>query len=137
MSDIDIFDPLGFFAQRVKDLEQEMIAKQARSEILKVNRSNLEQTLRMLGTLPEEQQKALQMEVSALQEALVGTQRTLDTLHFELDSLGAKLSALRSAARTLSGDAGPAAEAAAPGGGDERPQPGPTPGPTSSENQAG
>lgn len=102
MPDIDIFDPSGFFDQKIKELEQEMIAKQARQAILQVNRANLERTLMILQSLPEEQQKAIQVEVASLAEAKNQTVRAMDALKAELEVLGVKLAALK-AARSLVG----------------------------------
>lgn len=113
MSDIDIFDPAAFFAQRIKELEQEIIAKQARTEILQANRQNLEKTLRLLNTLPEAQQRALQMEATSLIEARESTIRTLETLQFEMESLRGKLVALKSARVLLEQGPGPGEREAA------------------------
>lgn len=102
MPDIDIFDPAAYFQQKIRELEQEMIAKQARSAILQVNLNNLERTLRTIQSLPEEQQKAIQVEVASLAEARNQTLRSLEALQGEMEALAAKLAALK-AARALVG----------------------------------
>ncbi len=104
MPDIDVFDPKAFFAQRIRELEQELIAKQAQCAIQQVNHQNLEQTLTTLQSLPEEQQKALQLEIVSLAEARNQTLRGLEALQGEIGAMGAKLSALKAAQALVAAD---------------------------------
>lgn len=97
MPDIDIFDPRAYFQRKIKELEQEMIAKQTRSAILQVNKANLDRTLETIQGLAGEQQKALQVEVASLAEARNQTLRSIESLQGELAALSAKLAALKSA----------------------------------------
>ncbi|MFO7173822.1 MAG: hypothetical protein DIU70_012800 [Bacillota bacterium] len=101
MPDIDIFDPLAYFEQRIKELEQEVIAKKARAAILQANQTNLEETLSALSQLNPEQQRALQVEVASLTEARNSAKRAIDALNGEIEALTAKLSALRAALSLL------------------------------------
>lgn len=104
MPDIDVFDPVAFFTQRIRELEQEMIAKKARVEILLTSKANLDRALQTLANLPEDQQKALQVEIASLNEARAQAQRAIDALTAEIELQSAKLAALRAASALLTED---------------------------------
>lgn len=93
--DMEVFDPLAFFDQRIGELEEEIDAKRVRAEILSANRANIERTLVQLAVLESEYQRALQMEITSLTEALDSSKRTLEALVAEIDLLHLKLNALR------------------------------------------
>lgn len=101
MPDIDVFDPRAYFENKVREMEQEVIAKQARLAICQSNQQRLEQTLSMLESLPAEQVRALQVEIAQLNEARENTVRGIDSLRFEVEQLQAKLAALRAAREQL------------------------------------
>ncbi|MEW8979675.1 MAG: hypothetical protein AB2385_14885 [Symbiobacterium sp.] len=101
MPDIPFFDPIGFFAQKLREVEQQLIAKKAEREILLANQASLEQTLATLALLSPDQQKAIQQEVASLKEVLHSTERTLASLDSEIDMLNAKLQALQAARNML------------------------------------
>lgn len=102
MPDLDFFDPIAYFDQRTRELEEAWTGKKARLELLRANLERLENTLDLMGRLPPEHQKALQVEISSLVEARETTQRSIENLDAEMASLQAKLAALR-AARLLLG----------------------------------
>lgn len=97
MPDMDIFDPAGFFVGKMRELEEQVIEKKARLELHRANKHNLERTLTTLGRLDPAQQKALQLEIVALTDALESTNRTIETTDAEVAALLAKLAALRAA----------------------------------------
>lgn len=97
MPDIPFFDAIGFFAQKLQEVEQQLIAKKAEREILLANRASLEQTLATLALLSPDHQRAIQQEVASLKEVLHSTERTLASLDGEIDMLNAKLNALKTA----------------------------------------
>ncbi|MBP2018484.1 chromosome segregation ATPase [Symbiobacterium terraclitae] len=97
MPDIPFFDAIGFFAQKLQEVEQQLIAKKAEREILLANQASLEQTLATLALLSPEHQKAIQQEVASLKEVLHTTERNLTSLEGEIDMLNAKLNALKTA----------------------------------------
>lgn len=97
MPDIHFFDASGFFAQKIGEVEQNLIGKKAEVEILYANRRNLEQTIASLALLAPEHQRAIQVELASLREVLTSTERSIMALEGEIDLLTAKLSALRAA----------------------------------------
>lgn len=97
MPDIHFFDANGFFAQKVGEVEQNLIGKKAEIEILYANRRNLEQTIASLALLTPEHQRAIQVELASLREVLTTTERSILALEGEIDLLTSKLSALRAA----------------------------------------
>jgi hypothetical protein len=100
VSDMELFDPVAFFESKIRGLEQELVEKRTQATILEANRNNLMRTLQTLSGLDPEQQKALQLEINALNEARHTTQRNLETVETEISMLLGKLAALR-AAQTL------------------------------------
>ncbi|BDG60010.1 hypothetical protein [Caldinitratiruptor microaerophilus] len=101
MPDLDFFDPIAYFEQRTRELEEAWTTKKARLELLQANLDRLERTLELLGELSEEHQRALQVEVAALVEARENTRRTIENLEVEMQQLQAKLTALRAAQALL------------------------------------
>jgi len=97
MPDIPFFDPISFFAQKLHEVEQQLIAKKAEREILLANQASLEQTLATLALLSPDHQKAIQQEVASLKEVLHSTERSLASLESEIEMLNAKLNALQTA----------------------------------------
>lgn len=97
MPDIHFFDASGFFAQKIGEVEQNLIGKKAEVEILYANRRNLEQTIASLALLTPEHQRAIQVELASLREVLTTTERSIMALEGEIDLLTGKLSALRAA----------------------------------------
>lgn len=100
MPDIQFFDAAGFFHQKIAEVEQNLIGKKAELEILYANRRNLELTITTLSMLPQEHQRAIQLELASLKEVLNSTERGIGALEGEADLLQGKLSALQ-AARSL------------------------------------
>lgn len=101
MPDIQFFDALTFFDQKIGELEQNLIAKQAELEILYANRRNLESTLESMAALDPEYQRAIQPELLSLKEVLSSTERSTATLEGEIELLGKKLAALNAARNLL------------------------------------
>lgn len=101
MPDIQFFDTLGFFNQKITATEQILIGKQAEREILLANRANLEETLATMAQLSPEHQRALQPELASLKEVLQATERSLATLDGEIAMLSDKLAALQTARELL------------------------------------
>lgn len=97
MPDIQFFDAAGFFAQKITEAEQVLIAKKAELEISNANRRGLEQTIRNLLLLTPEHQRAIQTELGMLKEVLNTTERNIAGLEGEIDILTAKLAALQAA----------------------------------------
>lgn len=101
MPDIPFFDASGFFAQKINEVEQVLISKQAEREILLANQSGLERTLATLALLSAEHQKAIQPEIASLKEVLHSTERNINALDGEIEVLSAKLAALQTARSLL------------------------------------
>lgn len=97
MPDIHFFDACGFFAQKIGEVEQNLIGKKTEVEILYSNRRNLEQTVASLALLAPEHQRAIQVELASLREVLTATERSITALESEVDLLSGKLVALRAA----------------------------------------
>lgn len=97
MPDIDIFDPATFFERKIMETEVQIIEKKTRLEIYQVNRRNVERALSCLVQLDAAQQKALQMELLALQEAAGNADKALEALSVEIGQQTGKLNALRAA----------------------------------------
>lgn len=100
MPDIQFFDAAGFFAHKIQEVEQTLIAKKAELEILYANRSGMESTIRSMALLTPEHQRAIQLELNSLKEVLNTTDRSIGALEGEIDVLSGKLAALQ-AARSL------------------------------------
>ncbi len=101
MPDIPFFDAVGFFASKIQEVEQQLIAKKAEREILLANQASLEQTLATLTLLSPDHQKAIQQEVASLKEVLHSTERALASLESDIEMLTAKLAALQAAREML------------------------------------
>jgi len=101
MPDIPFFDAVGFFANKIQEVEQQLIAKKAEREILLANQASLEQALATLALLSPDHQKAIQQEVVSLKEVLHSTERALASLDTDIEMLTAKLDALQTAREML------------------------------------
>ena len=101
MPDIPFFDAAGFFGQKISEVEQTLIAKQAELEILRANKRNLEAAIATLAQLDPAHQKAIQPELASLKEVMGSSERAIMGLESEIDLLGNKLAALQSARALL------------------------------------
>jgi len=97
MPDIDIFDPASFFDRKIQELQEHIIENRTRLEIQQANQRNVERALSCLVQLDPAQQKALQMELLALQEAAANAEKVIEALTVEIASQTGKLSALQAA----------------------------------------
>lgn len=97
MPDIDIFDPASFFERKIHELEEQIIENKTRLEIHQANRRNVERALSCLVQLDPAQQKALQMELLALQEAAANAEKEIEALSVEIATKQGKLNALKAA----------------------------------------
>lgn len=97
MPDMEIFDPLSFFSQRISEVEEQINAKRMRAEILTASQNSLGSTVARMNELDPDHRKALQVEMASLVEALANTERTLEGLEGEIELLSLKHAALRAA----------------------------------------
>lgn len=101
MPDIQFFDAAAFFAQKITEIEQILIAKKAELEIYYANRRNLDDAVATLAQLEPGHQRAIQAELASLKEVMGSTERAIISLEGEIELLANKLAALQSARALL------------------------------------
>jgi hypothetical protein len=97
MPDIQVFDSVGFFNQKISEVEQNLIGKKAELEILLANRRNLDSAIMTLALLDTEHQRAIMPELASLKEVHATTLRSIAALEGEIELMTSKLAALQAA----------------------------------------